>query len=249
MSEYMEKHTVSRIIGSPPGYVGFDEGGQLTEMVRRKPFSIILLDEIEKAHPDVFNVLLQILDEGHLTDGKGRKVNFKNTIIIMTSNLGTRDMERGSLGFEDAQTQKETEESNFNKMRDKVIESLHKSFRPEFLNRLDEIIVFKRLGKEEIRKIVDLELSKAETLIKGQGIEVEFSDSLRKWLSEEGFSDKLGARPLKRLIQKEIENAVSDKIIDGSLKKGDTMAVGYGKDGVILKITKTEPREEVVRLV
>ena len=239
MSEYMEKHTVSRMIGSPPGYVGYDQGGQLTEIVRRKPFSIILFDEVEKAHPEVFNVLLQVMEDGHLTDGQGRKVDFKNSIIIMTSNLGTQDLERGSLGFEIGGEQKD----NFERMKNKVLESAHKYFKPEFLNRVDELIVFKRLSCEEVRQIVDLELSKTESLVLAQGLQAVFTPKLKDWLSKVGFSDTLGARPLRRLIQKQVENTISSGIIDGAYGKGDRIEVDEQNGEVVVKITEHAPKE------
>lgn len=217
MSEYMEKHTVSRMIGAPPGYIGFEEGGQLTEIVRRKPFSIILLDEIEKAHPEVFNILLQIMEDGRLTDAKGRTIDFKNTILIMTSNLGSELIyHQSQLGFEDGQREKS---ASYESLKTKLIENLRTAFRPEFLNRVDEIVVFKPLGLKEIRHIVDLEIRKTEKLLTDQKIQLQVTDKARDWLAKEGFSEEFGARPLRRLIQREIENTISDKIIGGEMDK------------------------------
>ncbi|MFH1895895.1 MAG: ATP-dependent Clp protease ATP-binding subunit [bacterium] len=231
MSEYMEKHSVSRMIGSPPGYIGFDEGGQLTETVRRRPFSIVLLDEIEKAHPEVFNILLQIMEDGHLTDGKGRKVNFKNSIIIMTSNLGTGNTKRASLGFgENAAV------DNFANLKQKILEEVNRYFKPEFLNRVDEVLIFNPLKQNDIAKIVDLELKKTRKLLSDQDIGVKFGDNLRKWLAIKGFSDTLGARPLRRLIQKKVENVISSGIISGQYGKGDRILADIEGGQVIVKL-------------
>lgn len=227
MSEYMEKHTVSRMIGAPPGYIGFEEGGQLTEIVRRKPFSIILLDEIEKAHPEVFNVLLQIMEDGRLTDAKGRTIDFKNTILIMTSNLGSELIyHQSKLGFEDGQSEKSI---NYEALKSKLIENLRTAFRPEFLNRVDEIVVFKPLGIKEIRQIVNLEVRKTEKLLADQQIKLQVTDKARDWLAKEGFSEEFGARPLRRLIQREIENTISDKIICGEMDKFKKLKVDFEK--------------------
>ncbi|NDE60235.1 MAG: ATP-dependent Clp protease ATP-binding subunit, partial [Acidimicrobiia bacterium] len=193
MSEYMEKHTVSRLVGSPPGYVGYDEGGQLTEAVRRKPFSVVLFDEIEKAHPDVFNTLLQILEEGRLTDSQGRSVDFRNTIIIMTSNLGTADLRKANVGFT-----KGDEAMNYTRMRDKVMDSLKNHFRPEFLNRIDEVIVFHELAKNEVVQMVDLMLKRLSTQLEGQGLGLELTPAAKEHLADKGYDPQLGARPLRR---------------------------------------------------
>jgi len=209
MSEYMEKHTVSRLVGAPPGYVGYEEGGQLTEAVRRKPYSVILLDELEKAHPDVFNILLQILDEGRLTDTKGRTIDFKNTIIICTSNLGSHLIQ----------------EKGVDASREDLKDLLRATFRPEFLNRIDEILVFKPLSKEQIRQIVDLQLSEVASLLAGQKMKIEITEAAKTRLAEEGFDPNFGARPLKRVIQKKIENPLSIQILQGIFKKGDTIRV------------------------
>ncbi|MCR4428217.1 MAG: ATP-dependent chaperone ClpB [Caldiserica bacterium] len=211
MSEYMEKHTVSRLIGAPPGYVGYEEGGQLTEAIRRRPYSVILFDEIEKAHPDVFNVLLQILDDGRLTDGQGRTVDFRNTVLIMTSNIGSQFLmeENGDQGY----------------IRAKVMEALRAHFRPEFLNRIDEVIIFNRLGKEEIKKIVDIQMRRVKERLEARGINLEVSDSAKELLSELGYDPSFGARPLKRTIQREILDKLALKLLEGEFQEGDTVLI------------------------
>ena len=222
MSEYMEKHSISRMVGSPPGYVGHDEGGQLTEPVRRRPYSVILFDEIEKAHPDVFNVLLQILEDGQLTDTHGRKVDFKNTVVIMTSNVGANFIEKQStLGFKTQLDDKE----DYQNMKDKVMGELRKTFRPEFLNRLDEIIVFHALNKEHIKQIVDLMLDELRKRLNDKEIEIKVSDNAKMLLAEDGFDSQFGARPLRRSIQRLLENPISEKILDGSITEGVTIQV------------------------
>lgn len=222
MSEYMEKHSVSRLVGSPPGYVGHEEGGQLTEPVRRRPYSVILFDEIEKAHPDVFNVLLQILEDGLLTDTHGRKVDFKNTVVIMTSNVGANYIEKESrLGFK----AQEDEESKYTDMKDKVISELKKTFRPEFLNRLDEIIVFHALNKDHINQIVDLMLNDLRKRLSEKEIEIKISDKAKRLLAEDGFDAQFGARPLRRSIQRLIENPLSERILQGEIKEGQVIKV------------------------
>ena len=243
MSEYMEKHAVSKLIGSPPGYVGYNEGGQLTEAVRKKPYSLVLFDEIEKAHPDVFNMLLQILDDGRLTDSRGRVVDFKNTIIIMTSNVGARTMENQSkLGFAVAENE---ESDRYDKMKDTVMEELKKAFRPEFLNRLDDIIVFAHLTKPEIRQIVDIMLSDLIKRLVTQEITVEVLDEAKDYLAEEGYSQTYGARPLRRLIQKKIEDPIAEEILTGMYKEGDLLKVKLeGKKIVFERIEGTPPKKE-----
>jgi len=228
MSEYMEKHTVSRLVGSPPGYVGFDEGGQLTEAVRRKPYSVILFDEIEKAHPDVFNVLLQILEEGRLTDAQGRKVDFKNSIVIMTSNLGARDIVKGqSLGF----TTNLEEGLSYATLKERVTGELKKMFRPEFLNRVDEVIVFHDLTPEEIKSIVDLMVSRLREQLYTRGADIALTEEARDLLAEQGFDPALGARPLRRAIQRFVEDPLSEQILAGQWEEGDIIEV-YVEDGV-----------------
>ncbi|MDR0950900.1 MAG: ATP-dependent Clp protease ATP-binding subunit [Candidatus Ancillula sp.] len=222
MSEYGEKYEVSKMIGAAPGYVGYDEGGQLTEKVRRKPFSVVLFDEIEKAHPDVFNILLQVLEDGHLTDGSGRIVDFKNTVIIMTTNLGSNEINRGiSVGFSDVNNKA----SNYEQMRNKVREDLKKNFRPEFLNRLDDVIVFPQLSEEEILKIVNLLVAKLEKRLEDKNIKMVVTDSAKKLLAAKGFDPVLGARPLRRTITRELEDELSEKIIYGDLKEGQTVTI------------------------
>jgi ATP-dependent Clp protease ATP-binding subunit ClpC len=222
MSEYMEKHTVSRLVGSPPGYVGYDEGGQLTEAVRRKPFSVVLFDEIEKAHPDVFNTLLQILEEGRLTDAQGRTVDFKNTVIIMTSNLGTRDLHKRAVGFH-----AENEEVSYEYMKDRVTEELKKHFRPEFINRLDEIIVFHELTVDEIKQIVDLMLERVREQLSGQHLDLVLTDDAKAYLGRKGYDPELGARPLRRAIQRLLEDPLSERVLLGDFKAGTTILVEY----------------------
>ncbi|HHY31595.1 MAG TPA: ATP-dependent Clp protease ATP-binding subunit [Firmicutes bacterium] len=229
MSEYMERHTVSRLIGAPPGYVGYEEAGQLTERVRRRPYSVVLFDEIEKAHPDVFNVLLQVLEEGRLTDGKGRTVDFRNTVIIMTSNVGANLIDRESrLGF----TAREDEEYSYEQMKEKITSELRRTFRPEFLNRVDEIIVFRALTPEQIRRIVDLQLKDVEARLKDHDIHLEVTDEAKDLLAKEGFSKEFGARPLRRTIERMIENRLSEELLQGRIKDGDTVRVSV-VDGTI----------------
>ncbi len=230
MSEYMEKHTVSRLIGSPPGYVGYDEGGQLTEKVRRHPYSVILFDEIEKAHPDVFNVLLQILDEGTVTDAQGRKIDFKNTVIILTSNIGARlitDTDR-HLGFNDAGG----EEKTYEKIKESVLGELKKAFRPEFLNRLDDIIVFHRLSEDNVKKIAELRLEGLKKRLKENGIEAEFTKETVEFIAKEGFDPVYGARPLKRAIQSKIEDVLAESMLESGIGEGSKITVDF-KDGKI----------------
>jgi len=222
MSEYSEKHTVSRLFGSPPGYVGYDEGGQLTEKVRRKPFSVVLFDEIEKAHPDIFNSLLQVLEEGRLTDAHGRSVDFKNTVIIMTTNLGTRDISKGlNLGFAnvgDTQT-------SYERMKAKVGDELKTHFRPEFLNRIDDIVVFHQLAQDEIVTIVDLMIGRLDERLKDKDMGIELTTAAKQLLAERGYDPVLGARPLRRTIQREIEDLLSEKILFGDIKAGEIIVV------------------------
>ncbi|WP_332310662.1 ATP-dependent Clp protease ATP-binding subunit [Alkalibacter mobilis] len=228
MSEYMEKHAVSRLIGSPPGYVGYDEGGQLTEKVRRKPYSVILLDEIEKAHPDVFNILLQILEDGRLTDGKGRTVDFKNTVIIMTSNVGAHTIKRGkTLGFSASENQSLDE---YDKMKDNVMEELRRTFRPEFLNRLDEVIVFHQLDDKHIGDIIDILLNQLSKRLKDMDIELEFTPKVKEYIAAKGTNLEYGARPLRRTIQKEVEDRLSEELLMGNVDKGQSILVDYIDD-------------------
>ena len=225
MSEYMEKHAVSRLVGSPPGYVGYDEGGQLTEAVRRKPFSVVLFDEIEKAHQDVFNILLQILEDGRLTDSQGRTVDFKNTVIIMTSNLGTADLRKKAIGFTT-----DDEEVNYDRMRERVVESLKKHFRPEFLNRIDEVIVFHELTKEEVKTIVDLLIARVRTQLESQAIDLALSDAAKTRLAEKGYDPQLGARPLRRAIQRLLEDPLSERVLHREFPAGSTVLVDIDEE-------------------
>jgi ATP-dependent Clp protease ATP-binding subunit ClpA len=231
MSEYMEKHTVSRMIGSPPGYVGYEEGGQLTDKIRRRPYSVILLDEIEKAHPDVFNILLQILEDGRLTDAKGRTASFKNAILIMTSNIGSEHIAKmSSLGF-----LREGDEIEKESLKDKVMEALKQDFRPEFLNRIDEIVIFNYLGKKEIRKIVDLEMGKVAERLMARKIKIRVSEKAKELLAEQGFDPNLGARPLKRIIQKKVLDPLALKIVSGIVRSGDEVAIDAESGKIIIK--------------
>jgi len=233
MTEYMEKHSVARLIGSPPGYVGYEEGGQLTNIVRHRPYSLILLDEIEKAHPEVFNLLLQILDEGRLTDGKGRTVDFKNTIIIMTSNIGSHFWsKRSSFGFA-IEDKKKLEEEEKEEYRKRVISALKEKFRPEFLNRIDEIVVFNPLSKEDMTKILEIQLEEAKKRLAERGIKVELSSEAKKFLLEKGFSKEFGARPLKRFIEKVILNPFADKILTGQIRRGQKVKVKFSKGRIV----------------
>ncbi|HEY7270413.1 MAG TPA: AAA family ATPase, partial [Dehalococcoidia bacterium] len=239
MSEFMEKHNVSRLVGAPPGYIGYDDGGQLTDTVRRKPYSLILLDEIEKAHPDVFNMLLQVFDDGSLTDAKGRKVDFRNTIIIMTSNVGSDLIRRESiLGFSVKTEEAKTVEQQYKKMKDKVLEELKRVFRPEFLNRIDSQVVFHALAKEHIRSIVDLELRQVGANLMLKGISIEATDEARDWLGEKGYDPVFGARPLKRVIQAELEDRLSEALLEGRFGLGDTVLVDAEAGELVL--TKQE---------
>ena len=234
MSEFSEKHTASRLFGAPPGYVGYDEGGQLTEKVRRKPFSVVLFDEVEKAHPDIFNSLLQILEEGRLTDSQGRKVDFKNTVIIMTTNLGTRDINKGVLtGFQSSEHQTH----DYARMKSKVSEELKQHFRPEFLNRVDDTIVFPPLQKDEIKQIVDLMIAKLAKRMEAQDMHLQLSDGARELLADLGFDPVLGARPLRRAIQREIEDSLSERILFGEIQSGQVVTVGVEGEGKERKFT------------
>jgi ATP-dependent Clp protease ATP-binding subunit ClpC len=237
MSEYGEKHTVSRLFGAPPGFVGFEEGGQLTEKVRRKPFSVVLFDEIEKAHPDIFNSLLQILEEGRLTDGQGRVVDFKNTVIIMTTNLGSKDISGGPVGF-----QAEGESStSYDRMRGKVNEELKKHFKPEFLNRVDDIIVFPQLAKDELVQIVDLFVKRLRDRLLDRDMSIEVTLAAKERLIDIGFDPALGARPLRRAIQRELEDRLSEKILEGALVAGDHVHVDLVDGEFVFTTTSREP--------
>jgi ATP-dependent Clp protease ATP-binding subunit ClpC len=230
MSEFMERHTVSKLIGSPPGYVGFNEGGQLTEAVRRRPYTVVLFDEIEKAHPDIFNMLLQILEDGRLTDSKGRTVDFKNTLIILTSNIGSKVIEKGGggLGFE---FEADKTDAQYNRIRNLVNEELKNYFRPEFLNRLDEIIVFQQLTKDEVKEIAEIMLKDVFKRLTDRGIKLEVTDRFKDRLIEEGYNPSYGARPLRRAIMRLLEDVLAEEILSGRLKDGDVATVDIDTEG------------------
>jgi ATP-dependent Clp protease ATP-binding subunit ClpB len=222
MSEYMEKHSVARLIGAPPGYVGYEEGGALTEAVRRRPYQVVLFDEIEKAHADVFNVLLQVLDDGRLTDGQGRTVDFRNTLIIMTSNLGSEYLVQ----------QPEGEDPDI--IRARVMTSVREHFRPEFLNRVDEILIFHRLRRDQMAAIVDIQMARLQKLLDERKITLELEVSAREWLAAEGYDPAYGARPLKRVIQKNVQDPLSELVLEGRIKDGDEVKVSAGDRGLII---------------
>jgi ATP-dependent Clp protease ATP-binding subunit ClpB len=228
MSEFMEKHSVARLVGAPPGYVGYEEGGQLTEKVRRKPYSVVLLDEIEKAHPDVFNILLQVLDDGRLTDNKGRTVDFKNTIIIMTSNIGSHLIQENL-----EKINPENREHTLNQTKEQVFELLKKSIKPEFLNRIDEIIMFQPLTQEEIRKIVELQLQKVEQMLQKNNIKLSATKKAIDYIANVGFDPQFGARPIKRVIQKDILNELSKMLLSEKVNK-DTIIIVDEKNGQLI---------------
>jgi ATP-dependent Clp protease ATP-binding subunit ClpC len=231
MSEYMEKFTVSRLIGSPPGYVGYEEGGQLTEKVRRQPYSVVLFDEIEKAHPDVTNMLLQILEEGKLTDSLGRVVDFRNTIVLLTSNVGSEALRKqGSMGFA-----KSSDDASYEAMRGRVLDEAKKFFRPEFLNRLDDIVVFRSLGKPELNTILDLEVAKVLERIRRKNVTVVLDDKAREFLIEKGFDPQYGARPMRRSIEKHLEDPLAEEILRGTLIDGQPVTVTADKDKLLFK--------------
>jgi ATP-dependent Clp protease ATP-binding subunit ClpC len=229
MSEYMEKFNVSRLIGSPPGYVGYEEGGQLTEQVRRKPYSVVLFDEIEKAHPDVWNLLLQILEEGKLTDNVGRVVNFRNTIILMTSNVGSDTIKKqSSLGFSPI-----TDENSYEKMREKILDEAKKTFRPEFLNRLDDIIVFRSLTKPDLIEILDLEITKVMHRLKARNIILQLDDKAKDFLVSRGYDPQYGARPMRRAVERFLEDPLAEEILKGSFHEGEPILVSAEGDHLV----------------
>ncbi len=230
MSEFMEKHTVSRLIGAPPGYVGYEEAGQLTEAVRRRPFRVILFDEIEKAHPDVFNIMLQILEDGRLTDGHGRTVDFKNTVVIMTSNLGTQEFQKQAIGFS------RQEKSQQQRLRSTIESALKQTFRPEFLNRVDDVIIFQPLTEEHLKKIVDLLILEVERRLSDRSIHLELTEEAKSWLLKEGYEPMYGARPLRRAVQRFVENPLSSRILAGEIKDGDKVLVGVGEGGLNFRV-------------
>jgi len=235
MSEYQEKHTVSRLFGAPPGYVGFEEGGQLTEAVRRRPYSVVLFDEIEKAHAEVFNALLQLLDDGRLTDGQGRTVDFRNTVVIMTSNLGNE------LWMSTVAEESQIKEVS----RDQVNRLLQAHFRPEFLNRVDEIVIFKPLTKKDLAKIVDIQLARVADLMKERNLVLKVDQEARDYLAEKGYDPDFGARPLKRTIQREVQNPLALKVVSGEISQGDTVLITKGPDGLAFETIEAQSEEPV----
>jgi ATP-dependent Clp protease ATP-binding subunit ClpB len=232
MSEYMEKHSVSRLIGAPPGYVGYDEGGALTEAVRRRPYQVILFDEVEKAHPDVFNVLLQVLDDGRLTDGQGRTVDFRNTLIVLTSNLGSEAL--ANL----------PDDADVEVARAEVMEQVRAAFRPEFLNRLDEILLFRRLSRADMTGIVVIQLKRLEKLLVDRKITLDIDDAARKWLAEAGYDPVYGARPLKRVIQRALQNPLAERILEGGIPDGATVKIGVGEGGLVIGAAEQPQRDQ-----
>ncbi len=238
MSEYMEKHTVSRLLGAPPGYVGYEEAGQLTEAVRRRPYSVVLFDEIEKAHPDVFHVLLQVIEDGRLTDAKGRTVDFRNTVIIMTSNVGAQLIKReGRLGFRPGAREAE---DNYQAMKERVTEELRRTFRPEFLNRIDEIIVFHSLTEDHMKEIVELMLRDLGKRIADYGLFLEFTDAAKALLVKKGYDPMYGARPLRRVIQRMVEDQLSEKILEGKFKAGDEVVIDAQDEELTFDLKKAD---------
>jgi ATP-dependent Clp protease ATP-binding subunit ClpC len=244
MSEYQERHTVSRLFGAPPGYVGYDEGGQLTEAVRRRPYRVILFDEIEKAHPEVWNSLLQILDDGRLTDGQGHVVDFRNTVLIMTSNIGTAFINSaGTIGF----LRGDAADNQDRQLHDNIERDLKRTFRPEFLNRIDEIIVFHSLTTEHVREIVNLQMREIAGRLAEHNVKVELTDAARDWLAQEGYDPQFGARPLRRTLQRFVENPLSKRILAGDFSDGDTVIVDIGEnaDGKPEPIFRVRPAEGI----
>jgi ATP-dependent Clp protease ATP-binding subunit ClpC len=248
MSEFMERHTVSRLVGAPPGYIGYDDAGQLTETIRRQPYSVVCFDEVEKAHPDAFNMLLQIMEEGHLSDARGRIVDFRNTIIIMTSNIGADLIKRStSLGFAVKKDEVKTLEDQYAAMKEKLLAELRKIFRPEFLNRVDGVMVFRSLSKDDIKEIVRLELGKVQTRLADYDITLESTETARDFLSGEGYSLEFGARQLRRVIQQHVEDPLSEGILSGEFQSETTVLVDVNEDGdelVLQTVQDTTPSAE-----
>jgi ATP-dependent Clp protease ATP-binding subunit ClpC len=242
MSEYMEPHTVARLFGSPPGYVGYDEGGQLTEQVRRRPYSVILFDEVEKAHPEVFNALLQIMDDGRLTDGQGRTVDFKNTVVIMTSNAGSADLKRAAhIGFSAKRDDEGSSDEQHEAMRSKAMDGLKRVFRPEFINRIDQIVVFHSLGKNELYRIVDLLLAQVRGRLSEQKIELVVHDEVREFLLQEGFDEEYGARPLRRAIQTYVDDALADALLTGEITSGQQAFLTMQDGKIVVSSQEYQP--------
>jgi ATP-dependent Clp protease ATP-binding subunit ClpC len=258
MSEFMERHTVSRLVGAPPGYVGYEDAGQLTETVRRRPFSVVCFDEVEKAHPEAVNMLLQIMEDGHLSDAKGHKVDFRNTIILMTSNVGADVIGRStSLGFTTKRDTAQSEQESYEEMKDKVLDELKRIFRPEFLNRIDGVMVFHALTREQIKAIVELELDKVRERLSDHELSLRLTEEAREYLAEKGYDPNLGARPLRRVIQTEVEDALSEGVLADRFHEGDTVIL-YIQDGELafrpeeenegLSVTEMENGEPPPRL-
>jgi ATP-dependent Clp protease ATP-binding subunit ClpC len=246
MSEFMERHSVARLVGAPPGYVGYEDAGQLTEALRRRPYSIVVFDEIEKAHPEAFNMLLQIMEEGHLSDARGRKVDFRNAIIIMTSNVGADMIKRqASLGFARKEDE-QSEERAYEEMRDKLMNQLKRVFRPEFLNRVDATIVFKALTKEEITQIVDLELAKVQERLAEHQISLKITDAAKILLADEGYDPDYGARPLRRVIQYRVEDALSDALLAGQFENKDRIVIDEEDNKIVLRSDEESPEESEI---
>jgi len=243
MSEYMEKFSISRLVGAPPGYVGYEEGGQLTEKIRRKPYSVVLLDEIEKAHPDVFNILLQVLDDGILTDSLGRRVDFRNTIIIMTSNIGVRDLKDFGTGIGFAT--KSRQENQDEMMKSTIQNALRKAFSPEFMNRLDDVIIFNSLSRADIHQIIDIALKRLTARITNIGYKIELTEKAKDFLAEKGYDQQYGARPLNRAIQKYVEDTLAEEILKGEMKEGDTIIADYSGEGETLTFSTLKTEQEV----
>jgi ATP-dependent Clp protease ATP-binding subunit ClpC len=245
MSEFMERHTVSRLVGAPPGYVGYDDAGQLTEAIRRRPYSIVVFDEVEKAHPEAHNMLLQIMEEGHLSDARGHKVDFRNTIIAMTSNVGAEEIRRQTqLGFTLKRDEAKLDQQTYDEMRKKLLDALRKIFRPEFVNRVDAVIVFHALSREQIARIVDLELDKVVLRLKDHQLSLRATDEARKRLGDEGYDPEMGARPLRRVIQNKVEDRLSDALLAGEFKAGDHILVDLEGEEIVLKLESREPEDE-----
>ncbi|NTU61899.1 MAG: AAA domain-containing protein, partial [Chloroflexi bacterium] len=249
MSEFMERHSVARLVGAPPGYVGYEDAGQLTEAIRRRPYSIVVFDEIEKAHPEAFNMLLQIMEEGHLSDARGRKVDFRNAIIIMTSNIGAEMIRRNtSLGFVVKKDEAQQEQDSYDEMREKLMGQMKKAFRPEFLNRVDGVVVFRALTRDEIKSIVDLELHKVQERISHQDIKIQATEAAKQYLSDRGYNFEFGARPLRRVIQNEVEDVLSDGFLSGKFEKGDTVEVDLVEGNLNFNSLKPSQMEEPPKL-
>jgi ATP-dependent Clp protease ATP-binding subunit ClpC len=242
MSEFMERHNVSRLVGAPPGYIGFEEGGQLTEAIRRRPYSVVLFDEIEKAHPEAFNMLLQILEDGHLADAKGRKVDFRNTIIILTSNIGAEMIQKDSvLGFGGKRSEAKSEEEAYQRMREKLMEELKRLFRPEFMNRLDNVIVFRALNKDDIKQIVDVQLRYLQPRLEEHKLQLHVTEAVKEKLATDGFDRNLGARPLKRVIQRLIEDPLSERVLSGEFKPGSVLLADLADGEIKLSVKEPPP--------